>query len=330
MKTKKYIISRNVLLNIVYFGIGLMLTYISATSLLPIADDEIYYLTVAELPSSKEVLAASQADSLNFLWPLILSILGPDNYDNYYRYLGSIIYISTLWLYVGKNNFVRLLTFIFSLPVFWYFGTYLRDGFIFACSLYLLSLTRGLMLNENRLSIINLILLIMLLAILSGLRFYYAIPFFIIILTIGAFKSGSVKWFYILISIAIVFVLEETIVYAINTASKIDIKVIDFMRIILNPIPTDTFGQEIERYESSALYNITFIIRVINLAIVLPVLLISLIKRKISKEFIPELVFLICITITTVATGNVGPRQSFIIGLIILTVFLKAKNWKIS
>lgn len=273
-------------------------------------------------------MEASQTDSLNFLWPLILSILGVENYDNYYRYLGPFIYIYTLWKYVGKNKLVRLITFLFSLPVFWYFGTYLRDGFIFACTLYLLSLTKNFILTEKQLNVITLILFIILLTILSGLRFYYAIPFFIIILTIAAFKTGSLKWFYLLIFLTVSYALEEAIVYSINAAAKIEIKAIDFIRILLNPMPNDTFGEDIERYESSKLYNFTFIIRVINLVIIVPALIISLMKRKISRKFIPDFIFLIFITITTVATGNVGPRQSFIIGLIILTIFLNTKNWK--
>jgi hypothetical protein len=147
--------------------------------------------------------------------------------------------------------------------------------------------------------------------------------------TIAALKSGSLKWLYIFISITLAVALEETIVYAINAATKIEIKPIDFMRIILNPVPNESFGQEIERYESSMLYNITFMIRLINLVIVVPTLTICLIKRKISRKFIPDFIFLICIILTTVATGNVGPRQSFIIGLLILTIFLNTKNWKI-
>lgn len=321
--------STRLLINLLYLFIGLSICYISANSGLPLAKDELYYLTIGDNYFGLDLLGAAKSDSLNYMWPLALNFFGVEEYNKYYRYLGPIVYVFALWGYVGKNQLIRLIAFIFSLPVFWYFGTYLRDGFIFIFTLYLLKLADSLVLTHGALNRKKLFLFVSFIFLISTLRFYYAFPFLVMLLIILIEKWSGYKKIYVLIFMIAIFAIKsETLIYILNVLPEVSINPLDILRIFLNPLPALSFGESIDRYESAFLYNATFIFRLFNTFIIVPTLFCLLFRQRYRFKYQVHYLFLIILTMMILISGNVGPRQSFMVGLVAIVLFFKSAFWK--
>lgn len=318
----------NFLINIFYLIVGITICFASNKSGLPISKDELYYLSIAEEYSFADALATAKADSLNYLWPIILNLVGVDEYNKFYRYFGPVLYILALSAYVGKSQKIGLLAFIFSLPVFWYFGTYLRDGYVFIFTLFLLKLMEDIASEKLNNSGVKLLLFIVALSVLAALRFYYFFPFLILIIAVVLRGNGLLRYYFLMALFAIALIQADVVTYAIRMLDKIVINPVEIIRVFLNPFPSSSFGESVDRYESAMLYNVTFLFRLFNLFIAVPYICLVFFNHKLPFEYNLKLLFILSLAAIIVLTGNVGPRQSFVVGLLVFIFFLKLAHRK--